>query len=107
MREPFKVSEVLAGSWLVGRPASALGILLGFDTHVAKPDEHALVSDSRLGVRIFLPFAFHCFSHILGRRSQPVRFPAPRIDGIVYFRQKRREYDIRRLNDRVYAWDAL
>jgi hypothetical protein len=41
--------------------------------------ERTLVLDSRLGVRVFLPFAFHGFGHILGRRSQPIRFLAPQV----------------------------
>ena len=37
MHEPGKVSEVLAGTCLVGRPASALVALLGFNTHLGGP----------------------------------------------------------------------
>src|ERR1039458_4719978 len=36
--EPCKVSEVLAGACLVGRPASAFGTLLGFNTHLDLSD---------------------------------------------------------------------
>src|ERR1017187_8198887 len=41
--EPCKVSEVLAGACLVGRPASALGALLGFNTHLDGPQRKAIV----------------------------------------------------------------
>src|ERR1035437_10009924 len=40
--EPCKVSEVLAGACLVGRPASALGALLGFNTHLDGPQRRLL-----------------------------------------------------------------
>jgi hypothetical protein len=42
-------------------------------------DRHALVLDSRLGVRVVLPFAFHGFGHVLGRRSQPIGFLTPQV----------------------------
>jgi hypothetical protein len=41
--------------------------------------EHALVLNSRLGVRVFLPFAFRGFGHVFGRRSQPIRFSAAQV----------------------------
>src|SRR5450759_631000 len=53
--EPCKVSEVLAGACLVGRPASALGALLGFNTHLDGP--HRRLSDHEL-VWSALPLLF-------------------------------------------------
>lgn len=42
VREPCKVSEVFAGARRVGRPASVLGALLGFDTHLSGHSEEFL-----------------------------------------------------------------
>src|ERR1017187_9452890 len=36
--EPCKVSEILAGACLVGRPAAAVSALLGFNTHLDLSD---------------------------------------------------------------------
>src|ERR1035437_5640645 len=52
MREPCKVSEVLAGTCFVGRPVSALGALLGLTTQLSR-DVHYC----------FRP-ADHCTPHV-------------------------------------------
>jgi hypothetical protein len=44
IREPCKVSEVFPGVCLVGRSASALGTLLGFNTHLSGHNQ-ALLQD--------------------------------------------------------------
>src|SRR6266849_8947979 len=43
MRETCEVSEVLAGVFLVRRPQSALGVLLGLNTHLSGSSRRVIV----------------------------------------------------------------